>query len=651
MDESDLLHEVEQIVEGAGSPLPMQEIAAELERRGIDVNLFTLNSSLCQHGQHTLAKDVEHRWTALRPHVLQVVNDAGTPLRAAEIAAELNRRGLQVDRTVVNRFLYLSKQEVLVKGDDNRWSAAPKTAHASPLVRVALDVRPAHDNAQAVHVSPTSKAPRYITDPRYWRSLPRAVRAQLEAERLAAQAEQQRIPQAGTRETGIHASQPRPTVRESNRVPPRAAQINGTQASRIHRWEADIKEFGKNFGCSPGHEEAEETIPFEIGVIGLAAVGKSTLLNALVAPTLPLVPAGGVGPLTGTSVRIRYASSATLRVTYLDRSWLVETLAKLERRSSLSSEELGRLSLVCAGNQYAVRDPGWLAQAIRYVLDPDAVTAPDDTEETVKALRRVHEILAGEGGERAWESDSPDGEFFRRIHDHVAGRHAGLCGSVEVGWPSPMLEAGLVLVDLPGLGTAHDVHSRHTEAWLRQARAVLVVTDRSGIAESVVTALRRNGFLTRVANGQADLIAVMTKLDQVTDDARPHEEPRKPWSMSFRSIAAAAETELLGQLSTVFAAEGEHGAGGADAVVRGAIRVFGASSREHQRLVSRDDDDPPRLLIPESTGIPGVRRALTALARLRSISWASDLLDRVRAAPNFAKLLPELMAMVEMEGL
>jgi hypothetical protein len=320
MKERDLLHEVEQIVEGAGSPLPMQEIVAELKRRGIVVNLFTLNSLLCQHGQHTLAKDVEHRWTALRPHVLQVVNDAGAPLRAAEIAAGLNRRGLQVDRTVVNRFLYLSKQEVLVKGDDNRWSAAPKSAHTSPSVRVALDVRSARDNAQAVRASPTNKPPRYITDPRYWRSLPRAVRAQLEAERLAAQAEQQRIPQARKRETDIHASLPRPTVRESNRVQPRSPQIDGTPASRARRWETDLKEFGKNFGCSPDHEEVEETIPFEIGVIGLAAAGKSTLLNALVAPALPLVPAGGVGPLTGTPVRIRYASSATLRVTYLDRS-------------------------------------------------------------------------------------------------------------------------------------------------------------------------------------------------------------------------------------------------------------------------------------------------------------------------------------------
>jgi GTP-binding protein EngB required for normal cell division len=576
---------------------------------------------------------MEHRWTALRPHVLQVVNEAKAPLRAQEIASELNRRGLQVDRAAVNKFLYLSKQDVLTKGDDNRWSATLRTPDASPSAHVAPDVRS-----------------RFITDPRHWRSLPRAVRAQLEAERLAAQRERDRIAQAGTREADINASLPGGTVRESNRVQPSSPKIDATRPSRVRWWETDLEEFGKSFGCSPGHE-AEETIPFEIGVIGLAAVGKSTLLNALVAPALPLVPAGGIGPLTGTPVRIRYASSATLRVTYLDRSWLVETLAKLEHCSSLSSEELGRLSLVCAGNQYAVRDPGWLAQAIRYVLDPDAVAAPDDTDETVRALRGVHEILADEGGERVWESDPPDGEFFRRIHDHVAGRHAGLCRSVEVGWPSPMLEAGLVLVDLPGLGAAHDAHSRHTEAWLRQARAVLLVTDRSGIAESVVTALRRNGFLTRVANGQADLIAVMTKLDQVTDDARRHEEPRKPWSMCFRSIVAAAETELLGQLGTVFAVEGEHGAGGADAIVRGAIRVFGASSREHQRLVSRDDDDPPRLLIPESTGIPGVRRALTALARLRSSSWTSELLDRVRAAPNFAKLLPELMAMVEMEGL
>jgi hypothetical protein len=52
---------------------------------------------------------------------LRVVDAAGNPLLAREIAVELNRRGLKVDRARVNKSLYRRAQTALVKDDNHRW--------------------------------------------------------------------------------------------------------------------------------------------------------------------------------------------------------------------------------------------------------------------------------------------------------------------------------------------------------------------------------------------------------------------------------------------------------------------------------------------------------------------------------------------------
>jgi hypothetical protein len=425
------------------------------------------------------------------------------------------------------------------------------------------------------------------------------------------------------------------------------------RAVRGRAWQSAVEQFGRSLGCSPPRSEAQRPGLVEIGVVGLSGVGKSSLLNALVAPAHELLPSGGVGPLTGVPVHVRHARTATLRVKYVDPTWLLDALARLDGdRAALSSSEIGRLSLLCAGDQYAARDPVWLGQAIRYALQPDTAMPPADERRACTTLRSACALVRRAGTSVAWETEVPDGVFFRRVHEHIAGASAALCERIEIGWPSAMLESGAVLVDLPGLGMVSDTYSPHTSAWLERARAVAIVVDRAGIAESIVTCLRRCGFLNRVITGEADLFGIVTKLDQVADDVRRRDGATQSWARCFRAVARCAETEFTSQIAGVLRyEEARPGIDPAAATPLAGICVFGVSSREHGRVVQADPDDRPRLHIPESSGIPAVRRALAALACLRSDAGSSAVLDCVRRCSDAAARLPELFSLVDVEGL
>ena len=47
--------------------------------------------------------------------------------------------------------------------------------------------------------------------------------------------------------------------------------------------------------------------------------------------------------------------------------------------------------------------------------------------------------------------------------------------SVELAYPSPFLESGIILIDTPGIGSTHAHNTRTTEGYLEQVDAGIVV--------------------------------------------------------------------------------------------------------------------------------------------------------------------------------
>ena len=65
--------------------------------------------------------------------------------------------------------------------------------------------------------------------------------------------------------------------------------------------------------------------------VGHSGVGKSTLINTLVADTRAVLPQGGIGPLTAQATCVRWAETPSFRATYLPPTKLNQVVFGLER--------------------------------------------------------------------------------------------------------------------------------------------------------------------------------------------------------------------------------------------------------------------------------------------------------------------------------
>lgn len=311
--------------------------------------------------------------------------------------------------------------------------------------------------------------------------------------------------------------------------------------------------------------------------LGNSGVGKSTLLNALVAGAQSVLPAGGIGPLTAQATEVRYSEERRYRVTYHPDERLRKIAAALEGRVradqraqdrditalqataselqsklteddrreliDLQKEESGfdeqqdpvedRLrdyikqanNIVC-GNQFADRPLGYIVDALRLAFGLEPRWGSEIVAEDRTRMQRVQMILRSPTQDRSHErreGADPIG-FQQDMVDHAAGFLSPLIERIEVGWPSDLLKSGIVLVDLPGVGIAQDAYRDVTSSYIRdKARAVIVTVDRAGPTEATVDLLRTSGYWERLVGASDDpgsdpcaMLIAVTRVDDVT---------------------------------------------------------------------------------------------------------------------------------------
>lgn len=426
-------------------------------------------------------------------------------------------------------------------------------------------------------------------------------------------------------------------------------------------------------------QDRRATEELAICFLGDSGIGKSTLINALVAGDQIVLPAGGVGPLTALAMEVRHGAVPQFEAEYhkaqalqqgaifgLERGYErqlkeetgVEVVAVQEPPGEMPADEpllpadveqprdkleslRKQAQLLVKGDQNVHAELPYLLDALREACGMKRVWNAESAEGDHARLRRLKAALAmakdGRTHRCALQED-PTG-FYGDLRDHASGFLAPVIKSLRVQWPSALLENGVVLVDLPGVGVAGDVYKEVTREWIyKRAKAVVLVVGRAGLTVGATDLLRTSDFLTRLLFHRDDptldpvvLAVAVTHLDDVADTAYADERNRAAPGAKVRSKAehlvqqferarVLIQEQLRQQLAEVWGS-GEDSLRESkrhliDELSRSAL-VFPVSAPQYQRLRREDDDDRAWVKTEEQTGVPGMQASLQGVVAAR----------------------------------
>lgn len=404
-----------------------------------------------------------------------------------------------------------------------------------------------------------------------------------------------------------------------------------------------------------------ESLP--VCFLGSAGVGKSTLINALVAEEEIVLPSGGIGPLTAQALTVQYGSQRRFEVEYHPRElvWrlvfaLNQILGSERRREGATVPELKdpdilegvdqeefdsgesdtktvdeyrkQAKLLVTGDQDGPVDLPYLIDSLRFALGKDRIFGTEPRKEDEDRVEHLRGLLVKGKHTRSFDSGA---EGFRNaLKDHASGFLAPLIAELRLFWDSPFLGEGVCLVDLPGVGISNDVHQKVAAKWIKdKAKAIVLVVESRGISVENADLLRTSGFLNRLLYGayepNADpvmLSVVVVKGDIIAEDRydQANGADDKGIREHFEDVRKESidriQVQLRSELQEIWSAVDEGFRKSQEGVIDnllGSMQVHAVSAVEYRKLLRRDR----RAFIEriEESGIPGLRNALASMAK------------------------------------
>lgn len=425
--------------------------------------------------------------------------------------------------------------------------------------------------------------------------------------------------------------------------------------------------------------------------LGNSGIGKSTLLNALAAGARQVLPAGGVGPLTAQATEVHYSEVPSFKVEYHPRKHLWQMAFALEARlthrelasnngpTANEQEETERESdfqlhldedarkeiiaeaqhragdpdaqsqdpldgyikqarQIITGNQFSDKPLPYLVGALRVACNYKPRWQQTFDAEDLKRIDRIKQVIkrAKENWTYERKQSNDPNEFMDDLKAHAAGYLSPLIARIEVGWPSDVLKSGVVMVDLPGIGIAHDSYRDITKRYVRErARAVIVVVDRAGPTEATVELLRSSGYWDRLVGAADDpasdpcsMVIAVTKVDDVaaeewrnlpTTEGNPKPKKREVFAHLVKEFKSRMRDQIIDQLGRIEGSDNPSVRAArkqACASILESLEIHPVSAPELRKILLDDEDDRPFLQDSDQTGIPLLQESLRRLAQV-----------------------------------
>lgn len=454
--------------------------------------------------------------------------------------------------------------------------------------------------------------------------------------------------------------------------------LEKVEAEKVRDFDGDLDKLRT---LQKSHEK-ELTVCF----LGNSGVGKSTLINALVAGSKVILPSGGIGPLTALAMSVRYSEKPRFEVEYhsprtfwnlvfgIEQSLKsarkkddskskppdgIEALADSEVREDAEELKAGdgqkakpdenrrQAQLMVTGSQDGEINLPYLVDCLRMVGGKERIWGtelrPED-EERVHQLQAVMNWSSGQASGRSMSADDPG--FFEALQDHASGFLAPLIKELQVFWNSPLLAEGLGFVDLPGLGISGDVYQQVTNKWVRErAQAIILVVEPRGISEANADLLRTSGFLNRLLYSADDpkadpvlLMVAVVKGDVIAEERYAQDREKKKrehFSGVCEESIQRIKDQLRPQLHAIWSSRDEQVGQAQRSVIDGileSLQVHPVSAVQYRKSLERDEDDVAFISSPEQSGIPRLAQSLRDLAHTHGEERAARLRE---AGANF----------------
>lgn len=444
-----------------------------------------------------------------------------------------------------------------------------------------------------------------------------------------------------------------------------------------------VVEFDKDLDSILGVAEAVSK-PMGVCFLGVAGIGKSTLINAIVGGQDVIVPAGGIGPLTAQALKVKHHEEPYFEVQYhpLGNLWqlifALEQYYKLELReqdqkptpdllaespelfekeeaeaiTEAIEESAGRQArmlayrktaqLLVTGAQDNHSDFPYLIDSLRDAAGKTRAWGTEprtDDSDRITELRTVLE-MARQNQVRVYSANDNKIAFLSAIRNHASGFLAPLIKDLTLYWNCDLLRDGLELVDLPGIGIAGDVYRDVTRRWIREnAEAVVLVVDRAGITETAADLLYKSEFLNRLVysaddpKGNPVLMVAVVKIDDVAAeryDQDTSKRKREHFSDVCRDMDQFIRNHIRPQLESTWSSDGSAAPVQRQVIenIVDTLQVHPVSAIQYRKLLRDNDDDRPFVNEKEETNIPRLKESLAALAKQRREDRVSRLQEK-----------------------
>jgi len=393
--------------------------------------------------------------------------------------------------------------------------------------------------------------------------------------------------------------------------------------------------------------------------LGMSGIGKSSLINALLADRDNVVPAGGIGPCTAQAIRVRYGGYPSFKAVYHSKEYIVQLLSvlidiyeqqgcnktrwnfskdltnKIQRiqkaklRNANSEIEIKTyiwnncISQTCfliTGRQRAQLEITYLIDSISLILNE---MAPFSSQFEISDLNRI-EIIRECLEKRSFNYKCYDiQKYHQYLSDHAVGHLAPLIQYFDMYVNADLLKRGIVFVDLPGVGIDGDIHQKITKEYISKAKLVILVVSPRGIGSAEhnlmksVDIYRKLIPIDRVnANKPLKLIIAVTRVDDIASSRfrqNKSKEKWQHWDETCLDIEVHVRRQLIELLSAAYSINGEVRAQRNVEKVSELISIVPVSAVEFRKIVADDNYDRSFITEEKQSNIPRLRDMLCRL--------------------------------------